>query len=76
MNFTVEEINLIAIYKTDTLSATIDQISEALPDMDSDMRVIARSASRKLAALTALEFSVLLFSSYIPAIEILPNINI
>jgi len=62
MNFTVEEINLIAIYKTDKLSATIDQISEALPDMDSDMRVIARSASRKLAALTALEFSVLLFS--------------
>jgi len=60
--FTVEEINLIAIYKADTLAATLALIADALPDMDADMRVIAEGAGRKLAALTGAEFSALSFA--------------
>jgi len=59
--FTVEETNLIAIYKADTLTATLAQITDALPYMDDDMRLIAEGASRKLAALTGAEFSTLSF---------------
>jgi len=61
-NFTVEETNLIAIYKTDAKEKTLARISGALPDMDNDMRIIAESASRKLAALTEAEFSLLPFT--------------
>ena len=66
MDFTVEETNLIAIYKTDTLAATLARIADALPDMDRDMRLIAEGASRKLAALSEPEFSAL---SFIPVDE-------
>ena len=63
MNFTTEEINIIAIYKADTLAATIAGIDEALPDfLDEDIITIAESASRKLSALTEPEFSALSFS--------------
>ena len=61
-NFTVEETNLIAIYKADTLTATLMKIAAALPDMDGDMKTIADSAGRKLAALTGSEFSALTFA--------------
>ena len=64
--FTVEEINLVAIYRADTSAATLARIAAALPDMDGDIRTIAESASRKLAALTEPEFSAL---SFIPAEE-------
>jgi len=60
--FTVEETNLIAIYKADTLTATLMRIVGALPDMDGDMRLIAEGASRKLAAMNEPEFSALSFS--------------
>ena len=67
INFTVEEINLIAIYKADTLTATLAMIDEALPDIyDEDIISIAESASRKLAGLTEPEFAALFF---IPADE-------
>jgi hypothetical protein len=62
MNFTVEETNLIAMYKAGAQAATLARIAAALPDMDGEMRAIAESASRKLAALTAQEFSALSFT--------------
>ena len=67
INFTVEETNLIAIYKADTAAKTLARIADALPDLeDEDIITIAESASRKLAALTEQEFSAL---SFIPADE-------
>lgn len=63
LNFTVEETNLIAIYKANTAAATLARIAADLPDMgDEEIITIAESASRKLAALTEPEFSVLSFS--------------
>jgi len=60
--FTVEETNLVAIYKADTSAATLARIAAALPDMDNDIWAIAESASRKLAALTEPEYSALSFA--------------
>jgi hypothetical protein len=63
INFTVEEINLIAIYRADTAAATLARIAADLPDMtDEDIITIAESASRKLVALTEPEFSALSFA--------------
>lgn len=63
MNFTVEETNLIAIYKADTATATLARIAADLPDMsDEDIITIAESANRKLAALTEPEFTALSFA--------------
>ena len=63
MNFTVEETNLIAIYKDDTAAATLARIAAALPELyDEDIITIAESASRKLAALTEPEYSALTFA--------------
>jgi len=63
MDFTVEETNLAAIYIADTLTVTLARIAAALLYMDTDMRAIAESASRKLAALTEPEFTALSFTS-------------
>lgn len=64
LNFTAEEINLIAIYKTDTQAATIENIIAACDDMlDDDIISIAENASYKLAVLTDTEFSSLIFTS-------------
>jgi hypothetical protein len=62
MDFTVEEINLIAMYKEDTAAGTLARIAAALPDMDADFIPIAESAGRKLAALTVPEFIALTFT--------------
>jgi hypothetical protein len=62
MNFTVEEINLVAIYKADTLAATLARIADALPYMDGEMQSIAEGATRKLTLLTEPEFSALSFT--------------
>ena len=62
MNFTVEETNLIAIYKEDTAAATLAQIAARIHDMDADIYGIAMSASMKLATLTEPEFSALSFT--------------
>ena len=61
-SFTVEEINLVAIYRAETLEKTFARIAAALPDMDEDMRAITEGASRKLAGLTEPDFSVLSFA--------------
>jgi hypothetical protein len=66
INFTVEETNLIAIYKEDTAAVTLARIAARIHDMDAEMYGIAVSASRKLATLTEPEFSAL---SFIPADE-------
>ena len=50
--FTVEETNLISIYHTGTRSATVEEITAALPFMDSDMRELAGRTMDKLNALT------------------------
>jgi len=62
MDFTVEETNLVAIYKENTQAGTLARIAAALPFMDGDMRMIAESASRKLAALSVAEFAALSFT--------------
>jgi len=63
LNFTVEETNLIAVYKTHSLEKTIARIEDALPDLfDEDIITIAESASRKLSALTEPEFAALSFA--------------
>ena len=67
LNFTVEETNLIAVYKTHSLEKTIARIEDALPDLlDEDIITIAESASCKLSALTEPEFAAL---SFVPADE-------
>jgi len=63
MNFTVEEINVISIYKADTLAATLARIAEALPFIyDEDILTIAESVLRKLAVLTEPDFAALSFA--------------
>ena len=66
LNFTTEEINLVAIYKVDTLAATIVAIDEAMPDiLDEDIISIAESAIRKLYELSTLsdsEYAALIFT--------------
>jgi len=62
LNFTVEETNLIAIYKEGTAAATLARIAARIHDMDADMYSIAMSASMKLSTLTEPEFSALSFA--------------
>ena len=62
MDFTVEEINLIAIYNADTKAETLQRIAAALPFMDDDMRTITESATRKLTALSSEKFTEILFT--------------
>ena len=61
-DFTVEETNLIAIYKATTVAATLARIAAALPDMGGDMLRIAESARRKLSGLTEFDFNALSFA--------------
>jgi len=47
LNFTAEEINLIAIYRADTAAATLARIAAELPEMDDEEIItIAESAHR------------------------------
>ena len=63
LNFTAEEINLIAIFKEDTAAATLARIAAELPEMgDEEIITIAESAHRKLSALTEPEFTALSFT--------------
>ena len=54
--FTVEEINLISIYNTSTRSAAIEEMTAAMPDMESDMRELTGRTLKKLNRLTDDEF--------------------
>ena len=54
--FTVEETNLISIYHAGTRSATVEEMTAALPFMESDMRLMAGQTLEKLNALTDEDF--------------------
>ncbi|WP_250228663.1 transposon-transfer assisting family protein [Anaeropeptidivorans aminofermentans] len=55
--FTVEEINLISIYHTGTRDAIIEEMTAALPHMDSEFQELTRNTMDKLNGLTDDEFS-------------------
>lgn len=57
--FTVEEINLISIYHTGTRQELIEEMTAALPDMDTDFQELAHRTIDKLNNLTDIEFSQL-----------------
>lgn len=57
--FTVEETNLLSIYKTDDKWEMLTNMAAALPYMDKEMRVFAERTMRKLDALTEAEFSAM-----------------
>jgi len=62
LHFTVEEMNIVAMYKADSLAATLTAIDEAMPEIyDEEIITIAESASRKLSTLTELAFLELTF---------------
>jgi len=65
-NFTVEEINLIAMYLGDTRTDTIMQIAEAIQHMDDDMITVAEGAIRKLAMMDEQEYAD---NAFVPADE-------
>jgi hypothetical protein len=61
-DFTVEETNLVAIYKADTRAATLARIVAALSDMDADFTPIAEGAVTKLRAMSDNDFDAEMFS--------------
>jgi len=65
-HFTVEEVNLIAMYLGDTRTDTIMQIAAAIDYMDEDMITIAEMAIHKLAMLNEQDYEDI---SFIPADE-------
>ena len=62
MDFTVEETNLIAIYREQEKTATISLIAEAYPHMEEEMQEIADSVDRKLAGMNSDEYAGYAFS--------------
>ena len=62
LDFSVEEINLIAIYKADTIASTLANISDALPYMDRETRSVAKNSMRLLSRLTEQEYSATPFT--------------
>ena len=65
--FTVEEMNLLAIYKGESKEEVTEKIAFALSFMDSDMRELAKRTVKKLNSLSDKEFDTL---SIEPADEI------
>lgn len=57
--FTVEETNLLSIYKTDDKWEMLTNMAAPLPFMDREMRAFAERTMRKLDALTEAEFNAL-----------------
>ena len=55
---TVEEINLLSIYHEGSKREAMEQISAALPYMDTDMRELAKRTLSKADALTEEEYCV------------------
>lgn len=54
--FTVEETNLISIYHTGTRRELVEEMTAALPYMDSEFQELARRTMDKLNSLTDNEF--------------------
>ncbi len=55
--FTVEETNLISIYIYEDRTSLIEEMSDALPYMDEDMRSLADRTLEKLRTMTDEEFA-------------------
>lgn len=56
---TVEELNLIGIYVCEDRKSIIEEMSDALPYMDEDMRELANRTLEKLRTMTDKEFAEL-----------------
>lgn len=65
--FTVEEMNLLSIYRGETKGEVTEKIAFALSFMDSDMRELAKRTVKKVNGLSDEEFAAL---SIDPADEI------
>ena len=57
--FTIEELNHISIYIYEDRASLIEEMSDALPYMDEDMRALADRTLDKLRAMTDEEFAEL-----------------
>ncbi|MCJ7856534.1 transposon-transfer assisting family protein [Lachnospiraceae bacterium NSJ-143] len=70
MNFTVEEMNLIDIYKADTRAGQLAQLRAVRPlyENDAELLAVVDSAARKLAAMTDADF---LETAFVPAYPVL-----
>ena len=55
--FTVEETNLISIYHTGTRGAVMEEMTAALPYMDTDTQELTRRVMGKLDGLTDEEYT-------------------
>lgn len=56
IRLTVEETNLLSIYHEDGKAQFMENMTAALPDMDADMRELARRTLSKVDALTDEEY--------------------
>ena len=56
VHFNIEEVNLICIFHNADRRRTMGFIREALPDMDEDMRALARQTLEKLDAMSDADF--------------------
>ena len=65
--FTVEEMNLLSIYRGESKEEITEKIAFALSFMDSDMRKLAKRTVKKVNSLSNQEFAAL---SIDPADEI------
>ena len=65
--FTVEEMNLLSIYRGETKEEVTEKIAFALSFMDKDMRKLAKRTIKKVNSLSDQEFAAL---SIDPADEI------
>lgn len=59
VRFTVEETNLMSIYHEGGKAQLMENMTAALPDMDADMRELAKRTLSKVDALTEAEFAEL-----------------
>ena len=59
VQFTVEETNLMSIYQEGGKAQLMENMTAALPDMDADMRELAKRTLSKVDALTEAEFAEL-----------------
>ena len=63
IRLTVEEENLLSIYKTGSKRELIESVNAALPFMDGDMQGLAVRALQKIDALTEAEYAGLAISA-------------
>lgn len=63
IKLTVEEENLLSIYKTGSKRELIESVNAALPFMDGDMQELAVRTLRKINALTEAEYAGLAISA-------------